>query len=146
MPRQTFLTKETFLAATEIELKKILHSLPEVMPDLSLVGENKLIEQIRFAFNADIKLDYFIDFSVLPVNDQYCRLSLHATHKNGKAFITDPEMHAVLHDIETAVHALAKGEVYCFPTKQKIKSKTKTAWIASFKNSFAVFLLKKKFS
>lgn len=146
MPRQTFLTREAFLTATDAQVKNILLSLPEVMPALSLVGENKLIEQMRFAYDAGEKQSYFIDISVLPVNDLYTRLSLHAEYKNGKAFQTDPEMNITLHDIEIAVQSILKGEVLYFPLEQKTKSINQISWFTSFKSSFAFLFLKKRLS
>lgn len=147
MPRQTFLTKEAFVNTTDHHLKQILFSLPDVIPVVSLIGENKLIEQIRFAYDVSEKQNYFIDVSVLTVNDQYTRLWLHASHKDGKAFQTDPQMALALQDIAAAVQATLRGEVFYYPVKEeKTKSVTKTTWFSSVKTGFTFLFLKKKFS
>lgn len=146
MPRQTFLTKETFFNASEQHVKQVVYSLPEVLPELTFLADNKLIEQIRFTYQAGEKCDYVVDLSVLTVNDQYCRLSIHAAHKNGKAFVSDPEMHLVIHEIEAAVQATLKGEVYPTPQQVKIKETRNANWMNTFKGSLALLVMKKKFS
>src|SRR3954453_14158573 len=112
MPRQTFLSKESFVDASEKQTKETLLSIPAFVTNIKLIGENKMIESIKFSYELPVKkLQYYIDVSVLRLNDQYTRVSLHASHTNGQAFYSNSDLAIVLHDFESAIHAALKGDL-----------------------------------
>jgi hypothetical protein len=128
MPRQTFLTSESFVDATEKQTRETISSIPAYVSHIVLVSENPIIESYRFSYEkADKKLQYIIDVRVLPLNDQYTRISLHASHTNGHAFYEDPDMGFALHDFESAIHAALKGDLaYYKPVGQQVKDQPST--------------------
>jgi hypothetical protein len=149
MPRQTFLSRESFVDATEKQTRETLSSLPAYISHIVLVAENPIIESYRFTYDkADKKLQYLIDVTILPLNDQYTRISLHASHTNGHAFYEDADMSFALHDFESAIHAALKGDLaYYKPAghKPKEQSSLLMKW-ASFLFPSLIPGLKKKLS
>src|SRR3954462_3258049 len=104
MPRQNFLTRESFIDATAKQAKDSLLSIPAFAPNIKLVAENKLNESIRFSYELPMEeKQYHIDASILPLNEQYIRISLHGRYASGQAFNNDAEMAIVLHDFESAI-------------------------------------------
>ena len=93
MPRQNFLSRESFVSASEQLTKASILSIPVFAPNISLQSENKMLQKFRFLFEqAEKSAEYFIDVSVLPLNDQYTRICLHAVHTNGQSFQNNPDM------------------------------------------------------
>ena len=112
MPRQTFLSRESFVDATEKQTRETLLSIPAFVSNITLVSENIIRESFRFDYELTEKnLYYVIDVTILPLNDQYTRISLHASHSNGHAFYEDSDMAFALHDFESAIHAALKGDL-----------------------------------
>src|SRR6476620_186632 len=149
MPRQTFLSRESFVDATEKQTRETLSSIPAYVSHIVLVSENPVIESYRFTYDkADKKLQYIIDVRILPLNDQYTRISLHASHSNGHAFYADSDMAFALHDFESAIHAALKGDLAHYkPAGQKIKEANSwTQFFAVFKSSVSDLIFKKKLS
>ena len=149
MPRQTFLTRESFVDATEKQTKETLFSIPAYLSNISLLSENKLVESYRFSYEqTEKKLQYVIDVSILPLNDQYTRISLHASHTNGQAFYSDSDMAFALHDFESAIHAALKGDLAHYkPAGHKVKEANSWAqFFAVFKSSLSDLIFKKKLS
>jgi hypothetical protein len=146
MPRQTFLSRESFVDATEKQTKETLFSIPAYVSNIRLVAENKIIESYKFSYEqAEKKLEYVIDVSILPLNDQYTRISLHASHTNGHAFYEDADMAFALHDFESAIHAALKGDLAHYkPTGQKIKQANVWAQFITVCKSFTSELIFKK--
>lgn len=144
MPRQTFLSKETFINANEQHLRQLILNLPDYIPGFVLRGENKLIEQIRFSSTSTKNCPYVIDISVLTLNDQYTRLSIHTAYENGKAFVSDPEMNMMMHEIEAAIQAAAKGETYTRKTQEGVSKAGSSNWFSNLKTGINLLFLKKK--
>ncbi|MGZ3838285.1 MAG: hypothetical protein ACXVMS_05145 [Flavisolibacter sp.] len=149
MPRQTFLSRESFVDATEKQTKETLFSIPAYVSNIKLVAENKLIESFKFSYEqVEKKLQYVIDVTILPLNDQYTRISLHASHNNGQAFYTDADMSFALHDFESAIHAALKGDLAHYkPLGQKVREANGFAqYFLSLKSSFLDLIFRKKLS
>jgi hypothetical protein len=112
MPRQNFLSRESFVNASELKTRDSIMSLPFHLGHIELITENKMIDKMRFVYvHAAKKIEYFIDVTVLPLNEQYTRVSLHASHVNGHSFYEDAEMAIALHDFESAIHATVNGDL-----------------------------------
>lgn len=149
MPRQTFLSRESFVDATAKQTKETLFSIPAYVSNIKLLAENKLIELVRFSYEqADKKHHYVIDVSILPLNEQYTRISLHASYANGHAFYEDADLAFALHDFESAFHAAIKGDLAQYkPYGQKEKESSKfMQLLQAFKIAIGELFLKKKLS
>ncbi len=149
MPRQNYLSKESFVDASEKHIKETLLSIPNFASNIKLIGENKLVESIKFSYNLPVKkMQYYINVSVLPLNEQYTRISLHATYMNGQAFHSVSDVNIALHDFESAVHAALKGDTASYKPYQpkEVGSKKMLQLFLAFVSSMGVFFLKKKLS
>ena len=78
MPRQNFLSRESFVDASEKQAKDSLLAIPAFVPNIRFVSENKMVGSSRFSYEQSEKnIEYVIDVSVLPLNDQFTRVCLH---------------------------------------------------------------------
>ncbi|HEY0580292.1 MAG TPA: hypothetical protein VGC75_06260 [Candidatus Nitrosocosmicus sp.] len=149
MPRQNYLTRESFVDATEKQIKESLLTIPAFASNIKLIAENKLTDSIRFNYElAPKKLEYHVNISVLPLNEKYTRISLHATYANGQAFQSNSDINIALHDFESAIHAAIKGEASTYkPYKPKDSfSKRCVHFMVAFGSSLGLYFLKKKLS
>jgi hypothetical protein len=149
MPRQNFLSRESFVDASETQTRDSLSSIPAFVSNIRFVSENKMVGSTRFSYEQPVKnTEYFIDVSVLPLNEQYTRVCLHGTHVNGHSFQNDSDMAIALHDFEAAMQAALKGDVSSYsPYEPKSGSSKKFLQFASaFIASVGVFFLRKKLS
>ena len=149
MARQNFLSKESFVAATEKQVKDSLFCIPAFASNIRLVAENKMIESIRFSYeNSANAQQFFIDVTVLPLNDQYMRVSLKGTHVSGKILDDSAAMAIVLHDFESAIDAALKDDISLYhPNQPRQSSGTKLAIMSTtMAASIGWFFLKKKLS
>lgn len=149
MPRQNFLAKESFVNASEVLTRESILSIPVFATNIKLVAENKMLQTMRFLFEQpESEVKYLIDASVLPLNDTYTRISLHARHINGQAFQQDADMAIALHDFESAVTAALNGDTSQYqPTSRQAKNSKGLARLAfSVMASVGILMLKKKLS
>lgn len=149
MPRQTFLSKESFVDATEKQTKDTLLSIPDFVANVQLVSQNKIIDSIKFSYQQPVKkVQYHINITVLPLNDQYTRISLHASYANGQTFHSNTDMAIVLHDFESAIHAALKGDLAHYKpfSVKAVKPKKFMQFILAATTSISVFFLRKKLS
>ena len=149
MPRQNFLSRESFVDASEKQAKDSLLASPAFVPNIRFVSENKMVGSSRFSYEQVAKnIEYFIDVSVLPLNDQFTRVCLHGTHLNGQSFNNDADMAFALHDFEAAMLAALQGDVSLYvPGEKKPGNSKKFVHIATaFVTSACFFFLRKKLS
>lgn len=149
MPRQNFLSRESFVEASEIQAKESVLSIPVFVSNIKLVGENENLQSFKFRYQLPQKnLEYHVDVSILPLNNQYTRISLHGEHSNGRSFDNDAEMSIALHDFEAAIGAALKGDVSSYkPYRPKQKKSNKFLQLtAAVIASAGVFVLRKKLS
>jgi hypothetical protein len=149
MPRQNFLSRESFVEASEIQAKESLLSIPVFVPNIKLIAENTKLQSLKFCYQLPQKdIEYYVDVTLLPLDTQYTRISLHGEHSNGEAFDNDADMAMALHDFESAIGAALKGDVSIYKPYRPKERKTKnffqiTATIAA---SAGIFILRKKLS
>jgi len=149
MPRQNFLSRESFIDATEKQAKDSLFSIPAFAPNIKFLTENKMIESIRFTYEMPVKkVQYLIDVTIMPLNEKYTRVSLHGRYADGQAFSNDADMAIALHDFELAVLAAVTGDVTQYkPYEPKVKrSKKLMQYTTTIVAAASVFFLKKKLS
>lgn len=149
MLRQNFLSRESFFEATEIQAKESLLSIPVFAPNIKLIAENAKLQSFKFCYQLSQKeKEYYVDVTILPLNNQYTRISLHGEHCNGKAFGNDADLAIALHNFERAIEAALKGDVSAYkPCKPKEKKSKKILQFSSaFIASAGIIVLGKKLS
>jgi hypothetical protein len=149
MPRQNFLSREAFVQATEMQTKESLLSIPVFAHNIKLIGENTKLQSFKFCYQLPQKTTaYYVDVTLLPLDTQYTRISLHGEHSNGEAFDNDSDMAIALHDFQSAIEAALKGDVSTYqPYKPKEKrSKSFLQVTAAVAASAGIFILRKKLS
>lgn len=125
MPRQNFLTRESFVDATEKKTREMLLTVPQHLPYIQLQSENIQRQSLHFTYEQKAgALPFVMDVTILPLNDQYTRVSFHASYVNGQSFFEDPGMSLALHDFESALHAAIKEELHLYC---RVQSREKTA-------------------
>jgi hypothetical protein len=149
MPRQNFLTRESFVEATENQAKESLLSVPVFASNIRFIAENTRLQSFRFYYLVSEKsIEYPVDVTILPLNTQYTRICLHSEHSNGKAFDNDSDMAVALRDFESAIHAALKDDVSLYKPnvpKEK-KSKNILQLATTLAASAGIFFLRKKLS
>ena len=149
MPRQNFLSRESFVTATEQQAKDSLLSIPAFVSNITLIGENKMIQSFKFCYSMPVKnIQYHVDVSMLPLNEQYMRISLHGRHAGGQAFSHDADMAIALHDFEAALQAALKGDTALYkPYQPKVRNRRKVVqFVAAFVTSITMIVLNRKLS
>jgi hypothetical protein len=149
MPRQNFLSRESFIESTEKQAKDTVLSVPAFASNIRLIAENKMIESMRFSYELPVKKTLFlIDVSVLPLNNKYTRICLHSRQTDGQAFHNNADMAIALHDFESAIMAALKGDVTLYkPYMPKVSNTKKFFQVATaFIATVGVLFLKKKLS
>ncbi len=149
MPRHNYLSRDSFVDATERQAKETILSIPAFAPNIRLLEDNKRMESFKFCYELPVKkLQYHISVTVLPLNEKYTRISLHATYANGQAFHTNSDVSIVLHDFESAVNAALAGDTSIYKPYQPKETSSKKIihTVVAFVSSIGVFLLKKKLS
>lgn len=148
MPRQNFLSRESFVNANEGVARTALLSIPVFATNISLQSESKTLHNYRFICGHADASSYYIDVSVLPLNEAFTRISLHATHISGASFHHAPEMALALHDFEHAVSVAINGDTSLYqpssstPKKQGNLSRT----LVSLTAAIGLLFLRKKLS
>jgi len=145
MPRQNFLSSDFFVMANERNAKQALMNIPDHVPEIKLLKENKLLNSMRFLYvHPQKELHNYIDVSVLPLDDQYIRFCLHASYTNGQAFYTDPDISNALHNFEKAVNAAIKND-YSYLRQEKKEVPRKSSYLVNgfFSMIGLLFLWKK---
>lgn len=149
MPRQNYLTRESFVEATELQAKESVLSVPVFASNIQLINHNEMLQSFRFSYKFPEKeSDFIVDVSILPLNTQYTRISLHGTHHNGEAFESDADMAIALHDFELAIEATLKGDVSLYKPYQLKEKNTKkfVQFATTVAASLGLFFLRKKLS
>lgn len=147
MRRQNYLTRESFVAATQQEAKETLLSIPAFATNIRLLSENKMIERFRFAYEEPVKkLLYYIDVTVMTLNEQYTRISLHGTYATGEVLRDETDMAVALHDFELAVDAAMKGDTSLYQPRKEKEGKKWMFAASTLVATAGLFFLKKKLS
>jgi hypothetical protein len=142
MSRQSFLSSDFFVTASEEEAKKALCLLPQHLPHITLLKENTLLHTMRFLYeHPEGPVQYYVDVSILPLNDQCICFSLHCSYTNGHSFHSDPDISNALYNFEQSVHAALKNDFSSLLVEKKTKPASKKT--AYFTNTFLSLLISK---
>jgi len=127
MPRQTSLSKNFFLNASEGEAKQLILALPQSIDNIRFVSEDDIRHTLNFRYKDlvhSVHRDNCISVSLLPLSVNQTMVSLHASHTNGSAFHKDLIVTNALHNFEQAIVASARGTLAEFvpsPVKKNTK-------------------------
>jgi len=149
MPRQNFLSLETFVEATETQAKESLLSVPAFVANIKLIAENEKLQSFKFRYQLPLKnLEYHVDVTIRALDSQFIRICLHGEHSNGEAFDNDADMALALNDFESAIVAALKGDVSNYkPYKREEKRSKKFLQFTTVLVAAAgIFVLRKKLS
>lgn len=114
MPRQTFLSKDFFINASEADAKQCILELPKCISNIKFVAEDAQLQTLKFLYErpADFPENYnYIDVSLLPLNLDQTRITLHGSYTNGCVFYNDSQVANALSNFESAVQAVVKGSI-----------------------------------
>lgn len=112
MPKQNFLSTDFFVAASEASAKEAALSLPGRHGHITLLREHNLTHSLRYLFEHNHKpLQNYVDLSILPLDNLYVRISLHASYTDGKSFHSDFDIAASLQAFEEALQGALHGTV-----------------------------------
>jgi hypothetical protein len=149
MPRQNFISKDFFVNSSETAAKQSLMSIPAFMPNVKFISENIIVPSLKFLYERPgDNMHHHVDVSVLPLTDDYTKITLHVAYINGHSFHNDQYVHNALYNFETAVHAAAKGStIEYLPKEVKQNAARKLIKMASLMiASIGMFFIWKKFS
>ena len=111
MSRKNFLSSDFFIATSENEAKRILRLLPGHVSELTLLKEDTVIHSTRFLYhNQEKGSQCYVDVTILQLNDQYVRFSLHGSYTNGQSIQSDAEITNILNQFEKSVHAAVSND------------------------------------
>jgi hypothetical protein len=125
MARKNFLSTDFFVAVSENEAKRILAILPGQLSQLTLLKQNEIIQSTRFLYhNPERATQFYIDVSLLQLNDQYMRFSLHGSYTNGQYIQSEVEINTMLAAFEKSVFAAVNNEITYEKTETPVRKKS----------------------
>ena len=134
MPRQTFLSKDFFVNASEAETKQRILELPNCITNIKFVAEDAVRHSLKFVYErpSDFPENYnYINVSLLPLSMEQTRISLHGFYADGSSFHNDSQVANALINFESAVHAAVKGSIGDFEPEQVRENTNKHLGIAA---------------
>lgn len=128
MPRQTYISKDFFVNASEREAKNCILQLPEAVSNIKFVAEDPVRHSLKFVYEGEDELpDNLVDVALLPLSIDQTRVTLYGSYTDGASIYKANEVSSTLQNFETAINAAVKGTLNDFqPRKLKIKSMKKT--------------------
>lgn len=109
--------------------KQIIFAIPSFFSAIKFVEENNRLHSARFLCeeNNNNKSPAYIDVSLLPLNENQTKITLHGSYINGAFFYKDEYMLNALNNFEAAIYARLDGNLSHFEpqapnknTKQKV--------------------------
>ncbi len=141
MPRQSFLSTDFFVNASEKEAVEALCSLPRHLPHINLLKENVLLNSMRFLYeHSDKAIQTYVDVSIFPLNNECVHISLHGSYTNGKRIQSDPDISNSLYHFEQLVYAALKNDFSSLLINQKTAKPAKKS-SSYFTNLFLSMIL-----
>jgi hypothetical protein len=142
MSRKNFVSSDFFVTTTEKDAKKALCSLPQHLPHITLLKDDTVVQSTRFLFEDTGKnMQYYVDVSIMSLNNLYVRFNLHASYTNGQAFTSDTEINSVLYQFEQSVHATLRDDFASLHLVERKKPEAKKG--SSFVNTLLSLVLSK---
>ncbi len=149
MPRQNFISTDFFVEASESETKQTLLSIPNHLSHIKFIGENNLVQSIKFQYERSNDTNpQHVDVSLLPLNDKQTRVTLHVAYANGQLFSNDNYIVNTLRNFESAVAAAINGTIGNYIPEEPRQNVVKRVSSAIFLTmaSVGLFFIWKKIS
>ncbi len=147
MSKQTFLSKDFFVTASEKDALQTILAIPQSVSHIRFLSENSVAPSWRFTYDLlSDSIQYYVDVSVLALSDTDTRVMLHIAHTNGAAFKKDKFITSALLDFEAAVLAAMQGRLSAYAL-QETRANTKSRALQqsmSVAASLSLFFLLKK--
>ena len=129
MSRKSFLSTDFFVPASEADAKKILLSLPGHFSQLTLLKEDTVVHSTRFLFqNPEKETQFYVDVTILQLDDQYVRFSLHGSYTNGQPVQNETDIRNMLNQFEKSIHAAMNNDFSSLQTESAKPVATKKAF------------------
>ena len=121
MPRQTHLSKDFFVNASEAEAKQHILTLPNWVANIKFVAEDPVRHIIRFVYErpTDEPENYnCIDVCLLPLNVDQTKITLHGSYIHGNVFYNQAQTANALLNFQLAIVAAINGSINQFELQQ----------------------------
>jgi hypothetical protein len=126
MAKQSQLSKDFFVNASEEEARQHILQLPSCIHNIKFVEENRVRRSLRFVYEQQAQTSgdsSYVDVSLLPLNGHQTRVTLHGSYMHGNLFQKEFKVNNALCNFESAIHAVVKGTINEYvPQQIKIKS------------------------
>lgn len=112
MTRKNFISKEFFVNATEQQTHETLCNIPHHITNIKLVDSHTPAHTVKFLYErAEPNLQYHVDVSLLPLDQQCTSVCLHITYANGQVFTKDSNIILSLNNFEWAIQSALNGNI-----------------------------------
>ena len=115
------LSKDFFVNASEEETRQHILQLPASISNIKFVEENAVRRSLKFLYErpAETPEEYnYIDVSLLPLDVNQTRITLHGSYMHGNLFNKDFKVSNAINNFESAIHAIIKGSVNEYEPQQ----------------------------
>jgi hypothetical protein len=124
MTRKNFISKEFFVDATEQQAHDTLFDIPQYISNIKLVSKHTPAHTVKFLYERDeTNLQYHVDVSLLPLDQNCTSVCLHISYTNGQVFTKDSNIIHSLNNFESAIQAALKGSLAEYQPLPKKQSK-----------------------
>jgi len=125
MARKNFISKEFFVNATEQQTHKTLFDIPQFVGNIKLVNKHTPAHTIKFLYQKnEVNLQYHVDVSLLPLDQNCTSVCLHISYTNGQVFNKDSHIINSLNNFESAIQSALKGSLASYQPLVAKQSKT----------------------
>jgi len=132
MSRQSFLSTAFFVEGGEQQTTGALLEIPGFAPGISFIEENKVLQNLRFLYTDGSSNEFFIDVSLISLNDGHTSITLHAQYASGKSFTKDSFAENALANFERAAKAAVAGNGNLFvAVEPQVRKRTKVVNFAT---------------
>lgn len=112
MTRKNFISKEFFVDATEQQTQETLFGIPQFVGNIKLVNKHTPAHTIKFLYEKEeANLQYHVDVSLLPLDQNCTSVCLHISYTNGQVFTKDSHIIHSLNNFESAIQSALKGNL-----------------------------------
>ena len=129
MARKNFISKEFFVNATEQQTHKTLFDIPQFVGNIKLVNKHTPAHTIKFLYEKnEVNLQYHVDVSLLPLDQNCTSVCLHISYTNGQVFNKDSHIINSLNNFESAIQSALKGNLASY--QHQVVKQSKAAQFA----------------
>ena len=112
MSRKNFISKEFFVNATEQQMQETLYDIPQFVSNIKLVNKRTPAHTVKFLYEKEEgNLQYNVDVSLLPLDQNCTSVCLHISYINGQVFTRDSHIIHSLNNFESAIQAAVQGNL-----------------------------------